>query len=212
MTTQVSNLVSSMTSYWTTKDNFEILGQEKEILRIGNVLNSIFLNRTDLEIPHMVVVGSQSSGKSSILNSILGMDILPTGTNMVTRCPIQLELIQSKTDIKACFGSYDTTHGSWHNIKDISIKYPNPSIEQRNDILNTIHEITQKNAGSNMNISFDPIHIRIYSPNIPNLSLTDLPGLTMVACTDKGQPKNIKEQIRSLIGKYISIKSSIPLK
>ena len=211
MTTQVSNLVSSVTSYWSSKEPFEILGQEKEILRIGNVLNSIFLNRTEIEIPHMVVVGSQSSGKSSILNSILGMDILPTGTNMVTRCPIQLELIQSKTEIKASFGSYDTTHGSWLNIRDIMIKYPNPTIEQRNEILNTIQEITQKNAGSNMNISFEPIHIRIYSPNIPNLSLTDLPGLTMVACTDKGQPKNIKEQIRNLIGKYISVKSSIIL-
>jgi dynamin 1-like protein len=211
MTTQVSNLVSSVTSYWSSKESFEILSQEKEILRIGNVLNSIFLNRNEIEIPHMVVVGSQSSGKSSILNSILGMDILPTGTNMVTRCPIQLELIQSKTDIKASFGSYDTTHGTWQNIKDIIIKYPNPTIDQRKEILNTIQEITQSTAGNGMNISFEPIHIRIYSPNIPNLSLTDLPGLTMVACTDKGQPKNIKEQIRNLIGKYISVKSSIIL-
>jgi dynamin 1-like protein len=211
MTSQVSNFVSSVTSYWTSKEPFEILGQEKEILRIGNVLNSIFLNRNEIEIPHMVVVGSQSSGKSSILNSILGMDILPTGTNMVTRCPIQLELIQSKSDLKACFGEYDTTHGTWNSIKEIAIKYPNPSIEQRNEILNTIQEITQKNAGSAMNITFQPIHIRIYSPNIPNLSLTDLPGLTMVACTDQGQPKDIKEQIRKLIGKYISIKSSIIL-
>lgn len=213
MTTQVSNFVSSVTSYWSSKEPFEILGQEKEILRIGNVLNSIFLNRTkdEIEIPHMVVVGSQSSGKSSILNSILGMDILPTGTNMVTRCPIQLELIQSKNDLKASFGFYDTINGSWNTIKDISIKYPNPSIEQRNEILQTIQEITQKNAGNGMNITFDPIHIRIYSPNIPNLSLTDLPGLTMVACTDQGQPKDIKEQIRKLIGKYISMKSSIIL-
>jgi replication fork clamp-binding protein CrfC len=212
MTTQVSNLVSSVASYWSqSKEPFETLGQEKEILRIGNVLNSIFLNRNEIEIPHMVVVGSQSSGKSSILNSILGMDILPTGTNMVTRCPIQLELIQSKTEVKASFGTYDTANASWNNIKDITIKYPNPTNEQRTEILNTIQEITQKTAGNSMNISFEPIHIRIYSPNIPNLSLTDLPGLTMVACTDKGQPKNIKEQIRNLIGKYIAVKSSIIL-
>jgi dynamin 1-like protein len=209
MASQVSNLVSSVTSYWSSKESFEVLSQEKEILRIGNILNSIFLNRNEIEIPHMVVVGSQSSGKSSILNSILGMDILPTGTNMVTRCPIQLELIQSKTEVKACFGTYEAT--TWTPIKDVQIRYPNPTIEQRNDILNTIQEITQKNAGSNMNISFIPIHIRIYSPNIPNLSLIDLPGLTMVACTDQGQPKNIKEQIRQLIGKYIEPKSSIIL-
>ena len=49
---------------------------------------------------------SQSNGKSSILNSILGLDILPTGSNMVTRGPLQLELIQSKTEVKAIFGEY----------------------------------------------------------------------------------------------------------
>ena len=60
-----------------------------------------------------------------------------------------------------------------------------------------------------MNITESPIYLRIYSPNIPNLSLVDLPGLTMVACTDKGQPKDIKEKIKNLVGTYIENKASI---
>ena len=62
-----------------------------------------------------------------------------------------------------------------------------------------------------MNISHDPIILKINSPNIPNLSLVDLPGITMVACTDKGQPKDIKEQIQNMIGKYIENERAIIL-
>lgn len=199
----VSNVVSSLYS----GEQFELLGQDKEILNIGNVLNSIFVNRSEIEIPKLVVVGSQSSGKSSILNSILGMDILPTGTNMVTRGPLQLELIQSKTDIKACFGEY--VDSNWISISETNIEYPNPTDEEKRTISSMIKQLTNQYAGDHMNITDTPIYLRIYSPNIPNLSLVDLPGLTMVACTDKGQPKDIKERIRNLIGSYIQGKETI---
>ena len=62
-----------------------------------------------------------------------------------------------------------------------------------------------------VNISFKPIYLRIQSPNVPNLSLVDLPGLTMVAGTDKGQPKDIKDQIRKMVGDYIQPSKTIIL-
>ena len=204
----VSNVVSQVSSLYSS-DNFELLGQNKDILNIGNVLNSIFVNRKDIDIPRIVTVGSQSSGKSSILNSILGMDILPTGANMVTRGPLQLELIQSTVEVKAIFGEY--IEGEWINLNEISINYPNPSDEQKLEILSTIKQLTKQYAGEGMNITTIPIYLRIYSPNIPNLSLVDLPGLTMVACTDKGQPKDIKERIKNLVGDYINNKETIIL-
>ena len=210
MTTVASNIynsVSNAVSNWGKNDHYQLLSEDKEILKIGNILNSLFINRKSIDIPKLVVVGSQSSGKSSILNSILGMDILPTGSNMVTRGPLQLELIQSQTDVKASFGKYDDTR--WIPIEDIEITYPNPTIEQKNNIRLTIQRLTDQYAGPGMNITSFPINLRIFSPNIPNLSLVDLPGLTMVACTDKGQPKDIKDKIKNLIGDYISKKETI---
>ena len=112
-----SGVASGVANYFSSAQNFSTLGQDKDILNIGNVLNSIFVNRKDISIPKLAVVGSQSSGKSSILNSILGMDILPTGSNMVTRGPLQLELIQSISDVKAVFGEY--IDGEWIQIKAI---------------------------------------------------------------------------------------------
>ena len=45
-----------------------------------------------IELPMLVTVGSQSAGKSSVLESIVGRDFLPRGSGIVTRCPLILSL------------------------------------------------------------------------------------------------------------------------
>lgn len=45
-----------------------------------------------LDLPQIVVVGGQSSGKSSVLESLVGKDFLPRGTGIVTRRPLVLQL------------------------------------------------------------------------------------------------------------------------
>ena len=211
MSEVLKNAVSTISNYWYNEKDSCVLAQNKEILEIGNILNSLLIDRQTIEIPRLVVVGSQSSGKSTLLNSILGMDILPTGNNMVTRSPLQIELIQcgSTSVTKGIFGKY--IEGKWQNLYEIDLDYPNTSDEQKKSICDKIEDITRENAGNNMNISFLPIYLRIYSPNVPNLSLVDLPGLTMVACTDKGQPKDIKDQIKRMIGEYIKPTKTIIL-
>jgi len=47
---------------------------------------------------NQVVVGSQSSGKSSVLENIVGRDFLPRGTGIVTRRPLVLQLINVPDD------------------------------------------------------------------------------------------------------------------
>uniref|UniRef100_A0A3B4F862 Dynamin-1-like protein n=1 Tax=Pundamilia nyererei TaxID=303518 RepID=A0A3B4F862_9CICH len=74
------------------------------------------------------------------------------------------------------------------------------------------HEIeteTERISGSNKGISDEPIHLKIFSPQVVNLTLVDLPGITKVPVGD--QPKDIEIQIRELILKYISNPNSIIL-
>jgi len=56
--------------------------------------------RQQIELPMLVSVGSQSSGKSSVIESIVGRDFLPRGTGIVTRCPLVLSLRHTKKDDK----------------------------------------------------------------------------------------------------------------
>ena len=58
--------------------------------------------------PVIAVIGSQSSGKSSLLNNISGHDIFPCGNNEVTtRCPIRLTLRNDQHDLSATVNGKD---------------------------------------------------------------------------------------------------------
>ena len=41
-----------------------------------------------MKYPRVIAIGNQSSGKSSILESIVGKTFLPCGPDMVTKCPL----------------------------------------------------------------------------------------------------------------------------
>lgn len=59
-----------------------------------------------IDLPQIVVVGSQSAGKSSVLEAFVGRDFLPRGTGIVTRRPLELQLISNKADNR----EYGTTN------------------------------------------------------------------------------------------------------
>merc|ERR1712216_641176 len=109
----LDTIYSSISDYLSTTQ--ENIFENKKLINIANKLSSLYNNET-IKIPQLVVVGTQSSGKSSLINSILNMDILPTGKNMCTRTPIKLELIYNNTDnISIQFGYYDN-----YNFKKIN--------------------------------------------------------------------------------------------
>ncbi|KAA0201339.1 hypothetical protein HAZT_HAZT000538 [Hyalella azteca] len=72
-----------------------------------------------------------------------------------------------------------------------------------------IEDDTDRITGNNKGISNLPINLRVYSPNVLNLTLIDLPGLTKVPIGD--QPADIEQQIRSMIMTYITKESCLIL-
>ena len=68
---------------------------------------------------------------------------------------------------------------------------------------------TGRLCGENKGISNDPIYLRIFSNNVINLTLVDLPGVTKNPVGD--QPKDIEKQVNNLIYEYISRENTIIL-
>lgn len=216
-----TNISSNLYNWWNSGDHDNSKGylsglSTNQILSVANDINSIFSettlveNKPELTLPRLVVIGTQSSGKSSVLGNIIGMDILPTGSNMVTRTPLDIRLHKLTTGQKdgwVEFGSYvggvTGVAGGWQTDITIPITVPVPTDTEVTKIRNYISQKTIELAGTGMNISSTPIILKIYSPFVPNLSLTDLPGLTLTACTDKGQPADIKDRIENLVVSYI---------
>lgn len=159
-----------------------------------------------IQLPQIVVVGTQSSGKSSVLESLVGKDILPRGTGIVTRRPLILQLVHIDPEDRRKTSEENGIDGEeWGKF----LHTKNKIYTDFEEIRQEIEAETERISGINKGISDEPIHLKIFSPHVVNLTLVDLPGITKVPVGD--QPKDIEIQIRELIFKYISNPNSIIL-
>lgn len=126
--------------------------------------------------------------------SIVGRDFLPRGQGIVTRRPLVLQLIHTPVPDPA---TSTQTYTEWGQFLHIDKRFTD-----FDEIRKEIEQETFRVAGQNKGISKLPIHLRIYSPNVLDLTLVDLPGLTKIPVGD--QPGDIERQIRSLVLDYIS--------
>lgn len=201
--------IADVASYFTSKEAHDTMVSHKEMLKLASVLNNSRVDHHLIDLPKLVVVGTQSSGKSSLLNSLMGMDVLPVGKSMTTRTPLHLDLIQTSSEARIEFGTYEQLQ--WTVAKKIVITYPTLTNDQRDAVKQEIELQTNLKAGVELNISHEPIFMKIYAAGIPNLSFIDLPGLTSIAMTDRGQPKDIKDQIIQLVSDTIQSKHTLIL-
>lgn len=165
-----------------------------------------------IDLPQITVVGSQSSGKSSVLENIVGRDFLPRGTGIVTRRPLVLQLInrrsKSTTNNDLVALDNDQTENNSEEWGEF-LHLPDKKFYNFGEIRKEIVRETDAKTGQNLGISPIPINLRIYSPHVLTLTLVDLPGLTKVPVGD--QPKDIEKQIRDMIMKFISKPNAIIL-
>lgn len=156
----------------------------KKMIEIRSILQKVGQS-SSLTLPSIVVIGSQSSGKSSVLEAIVGHEFLPKGSNMVTRRPIELTLVNTP-GIQEEFGEFP----------DLGLRH----ITDFTSIQRTLTELNLAVPDTEC-VSDDPIHLTVYSPNVPDLSLIDLPGYIQVV--GQNQPLELKQKISELCDKYI---------
>ena len=77
------------------KDEFLKTDLFKDIRKLINIIDEVRDYGLDKEmsLPRIAVLGTQSSGKSSLLENIVGLDFLPRGSGVVTRRPLELRLV-----------------------------------------------------------------------------------------------------------------------
>ncbi|GJM91521.1 hypothetical protein PR202_ga07898 [Eleusine coracana subsp. coracana] len=171
-------------------------------------------------LPSVAVVGGQSSGKSSVLESIVGRDFLPRGSGIVTRRPLVLQLHKTEEGVQEyaeflhmpkrrftdfgegpLFSSDTRLLGVIMGVYcfEIGCLVGLPHVYSL--VRKEIQDETDRLTGKTKQISPVPIHLSIYSPHVVNLTLIDLPGLTKVAI--EGQPESIVEDIENMVRSYV---------
>uniref|UniRef100_A0A8C1EY09 Uncharacterized protein n=1 Tax=Cyprinus carpio carpio TaxID=630221 RepID=A0A8C1EY09_CYPCA len=147
----------------------------------------------DIDLPSIAVVGDQSSGKSSVLEALSGV-ALPRGSGTTTRCPLELKLRKFK-------------NGKWTGT--ISYSGHRERFDDPLKVDNLVREAQNKLAGNAVGLSDELITLEILSPDVCDLTLIDLPGISPVPVHD--QPEDIGDQVKSLILKYIAKSETIIL-
>ncbi|XP_061705782.1 dynamin-1-like protein isoform X7 [Cydia pomonella] len=204
------------------------------LIPVINKLQDVFntVGADAIQLPQIIVLGTQSSGKSSVIESLVGRSFLPRGPGIVTRRPLILQLVYSPKDSKEHRSAEEELRhqipvpASWNPISQLSnsmFSSGTVNIEEWGKFLHTKDKIytdfdqirqeiereTDRMAGNNKGICPEAINLKIYSTKVVNLTLVDLPGITKVPIGD--QPEDIENQIRNLIVKYIANPNSIIL-
>ena len=165
------------------KDN--ILFQKlRKLINLIDQLRDCGVNEY-IKLPRICSLGTQSSGKSSVLESIVGLDFLPRGDGVVTRRPLELRL---------CHINSGEPWAVFEERKGVKFT---DFIKVRE----TIEALTDEVCKSNKNIKDKPIILNVYSQTCPDLTLVDLPGITRVPVGD--QPDNIEEITKNMAIRYI---------
>ncbi|CAL5389066.1 unnamed protein product [Camellia sinensis] len=128
---------------------------------------------------------ARSSRKSSVLESVVGKDFLPRGSGIVTRHPLVLQL--HRIDEGKEYAEF--------------IHLPKKKFTDLAAVRKEITDETDRETGRSKQISTVPIYLSLYSPNVVNLTLIDLPGLTKVVID--GQSESIVQDIENMVRSYI---------
>jgi interferon-induced GTP-binding protein Mx len=142
----------------------------------------------DLGLPTIAVMGDQSSGKSSVLEAISGIP-LPRGSDIITRCPLEMRMEKAS---------------KWSG--QIQFTMPNQSevkwdLNSPDEVPAYIERATNMLAGPGKGVSDAIISMRIRSPEAPDLTLIDLPGI--VHSVEKHQSDEVIAFVENLIKKYM---------
>ena len=181
----------------TAADSHMVEGRLYENLRrlisVVDDLRDVGLQKY-INLPRIVVVGTQSGGKSSVLESIVGLDFLPRGDGVVTRRPLELRLVHVPES--------DTTRiaDAWAVFGAL----PDKVFTNFDDVRAEINRQTDLVCGKNKGIIDDPIVLNVYSITCPDLTVIDLPGVTRVPLKGSDQNEDIEKVTKDMAMRYIT--------
>ncbi|KAL3749793.1 hypothetical protein ACJRO7_010851 [Eucalyptus globulus] len=165
----------------------------RPLLDAVDKLRNLNVMKEVIPLPTIVVVGDQSSGKSSVLESLAGIN-LPRGQGICTRVPLIMRLQDNP----------------YADRPELYLEFNGKVVPTDEDNISVaINEATDEIAGNGKGISNAPLTLVVKKDGVPDLTMVDLPGITRVPV--HGQPEDIYEQISAMIMEYIKPEESIIL-
>lgn len=165
-----------------------------------------------VSLPQLIVVGDQSSGKSSVLEAISGISF-PTKDNLCTR--FATEVILRRAQSFHVHISIIPSESRSEISRDMLLSFEG-KLERIQDLPNLVeeatHAMTELNPPSNTTTPAffeDVLRVEISGPNRPHLTIVDLPGL--IHSANKQQSTADIEMVSGMVTRYMKHERSVIL-
>ncbi|KAF7782858.1 hypothetical protein Agabi119p4_2234 [Agaricus bisporus var. burnettii] len=192
--------------------------QQRRMLDLVNGLHSTGV-QVDIDLPQIAVVGNQSAGKSSLIESISGIT-LPRASGTCTRCPTECRLSYSSQPWKCVVSLRITTDRSGQplgqsrnetfgstiydkkevddRIRRAQLAILNPDKPAKSFLNDDEPSLTE---GNFLTFSKNCVSLAISGPDVADLSFVDLPGL--IASVGRGGNAGDIKLVEGLVTTYI---------
>jgi len=145
--------------------------------------------RAIYRLPRVVVVGTENSGKSTLLENITKVATFPRAARVCTKCPVKLCLTPSSTD------------NHHHDVATVTFRSETWELSKA-DIQDKVAAIMAEIPDNH--IVHDEITVTIHGPDLPDFELIDLPGI-------REYPVDMAAASKELTNKYLSDEDTLVL-
>ncbi|KAF9465139.1 P-loop containing nucleoside triphosphate hydrolase protein [Collybia nuda] len=201
--------------------NAQLSQDRRHMLDLVNRLHNTGV-QVDIDLPLIAVIGSQSAGKSSLIESISGIT-LPRAAGTCTRCPTECRLARSSGRWQCIVSLHRTKNGqvslerfgqpifedAKHDVEDRIRRAQRAILNPGKPAQYFLMAENDDHSESEVNFSLDRVSLQISGPDVADLSFCDLPGLIAGVGRD-GDEKDIS-LVQGLVGSYIKNPSCIIL-
>ncbi|KAG6382183.1 hypothetical protein JVT61DRAFT_833 [Boletus reticuloceps] len=208
--------ISVVTTRQETQDKMQRLQAARQELRR-------LIVQTDIDLPMIAVIGNQSAGKSSLIESISGIT-LPRSAGTCTRCPTECKLSHSDlpwscvitlhfhTDsmgvpIPVCLVPFGSPIASKSLVEDHIRRAQRAILNPSQHSDDYLHDSFPED--NELSFSKNYVSLEISGKDLADLSFVDLPGL-IASVGARGDDRDI-ELVKSLVTSYIEKPSCVIL-
>ena len=182
---------------------------QKELFDTVDQLRSLGVGKI-VDLPQIVVCGDQSSGKSSVLEAISRVRF-PVKTDICTRFATELILRTHPTTVIDVSIEWQDDRGTGKGASSKPREEKLGGPDDNRDIPQIIEEARKRMGvdGARKTVSTDVLRIRVSAPDVPNLTLVDLPGF--YHGSGGGQNYDDRLVVDELARRYLSRNNTIIL-
>ena len=163
--------------------------------KIKQTFSEIF-SPEDIEtytLPKVIVIGNESTGKSSLLENITKCQLFPRDSKLCTKCPIHVKLTNGPSKYVISYPQ---------NSKDVKSSIKTIELKNKHEIYDIIQKYMMEFPSDY--ISETEITVDITDVGVPTFEFYDLPGI-------RTYPLDAADTTMKLCKKYLKDKNSIVL-